>query len=86
MRTIARRLRPPAWQDLTLESAIHQLWELSGIPQRFQATLRVETLPEQLDFETKSLVYRAAQEAFSNVGRHSKATRAEATLTTTTGG
>ena len=30
VRDISRRLHPPEWQRLTLESAIRQLWEISG--------------------------------------------------------
>jgi signal transduction histidine kinase len=80
VRAVSRRLHPPEWQRLTLESAISQLWDLSGIPPRLTATLRVESLPEQPDLETKALVYRAAQEAFSNLARHARATHADAAL------
>ncbi|MGD0500971.1 MAG: sensor histidine kinase [Bryobacteraceae bacterium] len=80
VRAVSRRLHPPEWQRLTLESAVLQLWDLSGIPLRFEAALRVDPLPAQPDLETKSLMYRAAQEAFSNLARHARATRAEASL------
>lgn len=80
VRSISRRLHPPEWQRLTLESALQQLWELSGIPQRLDGTLSLETLPRQPEHEVKVLLYRAAQEALSNLTRHSKATRIEMTL------
>ncbi len=73
VRTVSRRLRPPEWQALALDAAIRQLWDLSGIPQRFQADLRIGELPSELDPDLKSLFYRGAQEAFSNLARHSKA-------------
>jgi two-component system NarL family sensor kinase len=80
VRGISRRLHPPEWQRLTLEEAARQLWELSGIPQSLQASLRIEALPQQPALPVKVLVYRALQEALSNVSRHSRASRVEAVL------
>jgi signal transduction histidine kinase len=82
VRALSRRLHPPEWQRLSLEDAIRQLWDLSGIPQRFEASLRIESLPQQPDLPVKILLYRGAQEALSNLTRHSKATRVEAVLET----
>ena len=67
VRALSHRLHPPEWQRLTLESAVEQLWSLSGIPARFEASLRVEPLPREPGLELKTLVYRAAQEALSNI-------------------
>lgn len=80
VRALSKRLHPPEWQRLTVEDAVRQLWELSGIPQSFQASLRVETLPQPADLPIKVLVYRAVQEALSNLTRHSKATQVDAAL------
>ena len=80
VRSVSKRLHPPEWQRLTLEAALDQLWELSGIPQRFAATLRLEPLPRQPEQEVKVLCYRAAQEALANLTRHAQATRIEMTL------
>ncbi len=80
VRSISKRMHPPEWQRLSLESALGQLWDLSGIPQRSDATARLETLPQQPEQEVKVLFYRAAQEALSNLTRHAKATRIEMTL------
>jgi signal transduction histidine kinase len=80
VRGISRRLHPPEWQRLTLETALSQLWEVSGIPQRFQARLYIETLPEEPAQEIKVLLYRAAQEGLANIARHSAASRVEMTL------
>ena len=80
VRSISKRVHPPEWQRLTLEAAIQQLWDLSGIPQRFESRLRIDSLPGQPDLNAKVLIYRAAQEAVSNVIRHSRATRVEASL------
>ena len=75
VRGISRRLHPPEWQRLTLESAIRQLWAVSGVPQRFQAELRIDADLEEPDLDVKILMYRGLQEALSNIARHSQATR-----------
>jgi two-component system, NarL family, sensor kinase len=80
VRSLSQRLHPPAWQRLTLEAAIQQLWDLSGIPERFESHLRIEPLEQQPELESKVVIYRAAQEAVSNLIRHSQATRVEAAL------
>ena len=80
VRGLSQRLHPPEWQRLTMEEAARQLWELSGIPQNLQASLRVEPLPQHPGLPIKVLVYRAFQEALSNVARHSRATWVEAVL------
>jgi two-component system NarL family sensor kinase len=80
VRSVSGRLHPPEWQRLTLEAALEQLWELSGIPQRFGASLRIQPLPHEPDLEIKVLLYRSVQEALSNVARHARATRVHAAL------
>lgn len=82
VRALSRRLHPPEWQRLTLEAAIRQLWELSGIPERHQSSLEIDPLPRQPGLETKTLLYRAAQEAFSNIAQHAHASRVDARLET----
>jgi signal transduction histidine kinase len=80
VRSISQRLHPPEWQRLPIEAAILQMWDLSGIPESFEARLQIEGLPQQPDLDAKVLLYRAAQEAVSNIVRHSRATRVEAGL------
>jgi len=80
VRAISRRLHPPEWQRLTLETALSQLWDVTGIPQRFQARLSVPPLAREPAHEIKVLFYRAAQEALANIARHSGASRVEMTL------
>jgi signal transduction histidine kinase len=80
VRNISKRLHPPEWQRLTLETAIRQLWEISGVPQRFETTFRVDPLPWEPDLEVKVLIYRAFQEALSNLVRHSRATALDVAL------
>ena len=80
VRAISKRLHPPEWQRLTLEQAIRRLWELSGIPHRFEARLEFDALPSEPALEVKIVLYRAAQEAFSNLLRHARATRVAVSL------
>ena len=82
VRSVSGRLHPPEWQRLTLEAALQQLWDLSGIPHRLEASLRIQPLPREPDLEIKVLMYRAAQEALSNVARHARATRVDVVLET----
>jgi two-component system NarL family sensor kinase len=80
VRSISRRLHPPEWQRLTLEEALRQLWELSGLAERFDAVLHIDPLPADPDLEVKVLLYRTAQEGLSNMMRHAHATRVVASL------
>jgi len=82
VRSISKWLHPPSWLALTLESALQQLWEMSGITERFDSRLTMEALGRQPSVDAKALLYRAAQEALSNVVRHSGATRVRASLAT----
>jgi two-component system, NarL family, sensor kinase len=74
VRAVSRRLHPPEWQRLSLVQAIRQLWELSGLPQRTQASLSIPPDLPDPDLDAKILIYRAVQEAISNIIRHSHAT------------
>jgi two-component system NarL family sensor kinase len=80
VRSLSRRLHPPEWQRLRLETALRQLWESSGVPQRFETALRIDPLPREPEQEAKVLVYRALQEALTNLVRHAHASRVEMTL------
>jgi two-component system, NarL family, sensor kinase len=80
VRSVARKLHPPEWQRLTIETALRQLWEISGIPERFEAHIHIDPLPQEPIPEIKALLYRTLQETLSNLVRHSKATRVEARL------
>ena len=82
IRGISLRLYPPEWQRLTLEQALTQLWIGAGIPQRFDARIYIEPLSREPEQEIKVLLYRAAQEALSNIARHSEASQVEMTLKT----
>jgi two-component system, NarL family, sensor histidine kinase UhpB len=80
VRRIAIELRPEALDDLGLESALAVLCDRfsrrSGLEVSFQVA---DTLPE-LSRATELVIYRVAQEALTNVARHSQSDRAELVL------
>jgi two-component system NarL family sensor kinase len=80
VRAVSRRLHPPEWQRLSLEAAVRQLWESSGVPQRFEASLEIDPLPREPEQEAKVMVYRAVQEALTNLVQHARASRVEMSL------
>ncbi|MGB7762081.1 MAG: histidine kinase [Bryobacteraceae bacterium] len=80
VRSVSARLHPPEWQRLTLEAALEQLWQISGIPQRYQAELSLAAPPAATEPVIKALFYRAAQEALSNIDQHAHASRVRLTL------
>ena len=80
VRSVSRRLHPPEWLRLDLETAVRQLWDISGVPEKYHGRIHIDSLPEDPDLEVKILIYRAMQEALSNISRHSHATRVEASL------
>ena len=85
VRGVSRRLHPPEWQRLKLEDAVRQLWDISGVAQRFAGTVDAPPLDSDPDPEVKTLIYRAAQEALSNIVRHAKATRVDLALSCANG-
>ncbi len=80
VRSLSHRLHPPEWQRLRIEDALRQLWQISGIPESFLSELRIEELESEPDLEVKVLLYRALQEALTNVVRHARATEVRLTL------
>jgi two-component system NarL family sensor kinase len=85
VRGVSRRLYPPSWQRLSLDEAVRQLWETSGVAQRFAGAVDANPLPRDPDPEVKTMIYRAAQEALSNIVRHAHATRVDVGLTSAGG-
>jgi two-component system sensor histidine kinase UhpB len=80
LRRIARRLRPEALDDLGLVNAFialsNRISEHGGIPISRRLPNSLPDHPPAVDL----VVYRVAQEALTNVIRHSQATRAELEL------
>ena len=77
VRRISRDLRPGVLDDLGLGPALRTLVEEFG--QRTGIEVHFETVPfrNRLDAHAKTALYRIAQEALTNIERHSGATRIE---------
>jgi two-component system sensor histidine kinase UhpB len=76
VRRIARRLRPEALDDLGLTSALRNLADRIASQARVQVTRHLSADLPPLSDDTELVVYRVAQEALTNVVRHSGASRA----------
>lgn len=80
LRRIAIELRPEALDDLGLESALAVLCDRFAQRSGVELSCRIaEPLPD-LSSQAELVVYRVAQEALTNVARHSGSDRAELTL------
>ncbi|MFB3827166.1 MAG: sensor histidine kinase [Bryobacteraceae bacterium] len=74
LRSVAQRIHPPDWQRLSLAAALESLWNVTGIPDKYEGTLDVQIAADP-PHAAKVLLYRAAQEALVNIVRHAGATR-----------
>ncbi len=80
LRRIAIELRPEALDDLGLESALSVLCDRFSQQSGLDVSCRIaEPLPD-LSSTTELVIYRVAQEALTNVARHSGSDRAELSL------
>jgi two-component system, NarL family, sensor histidine kinase UhpB len=77
---LARQLRPTALDDHGLVPAIDAQLKRFAARTGVEARLRTEGDPEQLDEDRKSVIYRVAQEALTNIGRHAGATAVDVEL------
>ncbi|MGO9961222.1 MAG: histidine kinase [Solirubrobacteraceae bacterium] len=80
VRQIAIELRPEALDDLGLESALAVLCERLAERTGLRVTQRVDPELPTLSPDVELVVYRVAQEALTNVVRHSGADEAELDL------
>jgi two-component system sensor histidine kinase UhpB len=80
IRRIARELRPEALDDLGLPSALAALSERFARQARLEIDLHVDQDLPRLSREADIVIYRVAQEALTNVARHSGSTSAELRL------
>jgi two-component system, NarL family, sensor histidine kinase UhpB len=80
IRRIARDLRPEALDDLGLPSALAALTERFARQARIEIDLRIEPDLPALSREAELVIYRVAQEALTNVARHSGSPTAELRL------
>jgi two-component system sensor histidine kinase UhpB len=76
IRRIARELRPEALDDLGLPSALAALAERFARQARLEMDLHVDHELPRLSREAELVIYRVAQEALTNVARHSNSTTA----------
>jgi signal transduction histidine kinase len=78
----ARELRPTVLDDLGLIPALHSF--MKGFTKRTGIHIRFTTFAsgriEQLDTVTRTVLYRVAQEALINVGRHAHASRVDVSI------
>ncbi len=80
---LARQLRPTALDDHGLLAAVEA--QIQGFGERTGIDVSIETSGDivDLDEETQTVVYRVAQEALANVGRHAGASRVDMSLSVT---
>ena len=76
----ARELRPTVLDDLGLIPALHSF--MKGFSKRtgVRAHLTAFAAVEQLDTAERTVLFRVAQEALANVGRHAQASRVEVSI------
>jgi signal transduction histidine kinase len=73
----ARELRPAVLDDLGLIPALHSFVKLFSNRTRIHVHLRAFAGVEQLNSDQRTILYRVAQEALTNVSRHAQANRVE---------
>lgn len=76
----ARELRPPALDDLGLLPALRAYMKDFTKRTRVPVHLTALAAVEQLSVEKRTVLFRVAQEALSNVARHARATLVEVSL------
>lgn len=79
--TLVQTLRPAQLEEETLSQALTRtvrFWEKQN---GLEALCAIQESPQRLPAETEQALFRVAQEALSNIARHSKATQAEIALT-----
>lgn len=76
----ARELRPAVLDDLGLIPALHLFVKLFSKRTRIHVDLEVFAKVEQLDIARRTVLFRVAQEALTNVSRHAHASRVEISI------
>jgi signal transduction histidine kinase len=82
----ARELRPAVLDDLGLIPALHSFMKTFTARTGVRAHLKAFAGVETLDTAKRTVFYRVAQEALTNVARHAKANRAEVGIQKIPGG
>ncbi len=76
----ARELRPPVLDDLGLIPALHTYMKSFTAQTGIRVSLTAYAAVERLNGDQRTVLYRVAQEALTNIARHAHATRAEVKL------
>jgi signal transduction histidine kinase len=76
----ARELRPAVLDDLGLIPALHTFLKSFSKRTRVHVHLKAFAGVEQLDIAKRTVLYRVAQEALTNVSRHAKASSVEVSI------
>jgi signal transduction histidine kinase len=76
----ARELRPAVLDDLGLIPALHSFMKSFGARTGLLSHLKAYAAVEDLDAAKRTVLYRVAQEALTNVARHAKASRVEVNI------
>jgi len=76
----ARELRPAVLDDLGLIPALHSFMENFTAQTGIHAYLTAFTEVEKLETSQRTVLFRVAQEALTNVNRHAKASRVEVSI------
>jgi signal transduction histidine kinase len=76
----ARQLRPAALDDLGLIPALHSFLKSFTERTGIRASLTAFATVERLDTAKRTVLYRVAQEALTNVARHAHASRVEVSI------
>jgi PAS domain S-box-containing protein len=76
----ARELRPAVLDDLGLIPALHSFVKIFSKRTKILVHLKAFAAVEQLDIAKRTVLFRVAQEALTNVARHAHASRVEVTI------
>lgn len=76
----ARELRPAALDDLGLIPALHSFMKSFTERTGVRVSLTAFAVVERLDTAKRTVLYRVAQEALTNVARHARASRVEVSI------
>jgi PAS domain S-box-containing protein len=81
----ARELRPAVLDDLGLIPALHSFVKLFSKRTHLHVHLKVFAGVEELDGNQRTILYRVAQEALTNVARHAQASQVRMSITESSG-
>jgi signal transduction histidine kinase len=76
----ARELRPAVLDDLGLIPALHSFLKFFSKRTRIRVQFKAFAAIEQLDTARRTVLFRVAQEAITNVARHAHASRVEVSI------